>query len=163
MCQDTPLRQNYNFKYRTSMKTKFFALFFVTVFTLTLNAQEKTRSYFCQQTNGPANTCPIATINQATFVEWLDDNTIKMMDGTVWKYQGMNNGCHVYAFQYASGMVMPNTQYQHALFSADYSMMQVYYVFGVGMPGFAIQMNSFYKYIGEGRQPALDWMSGKFG
>lgn len=35
-------------------------------------------------------------------------------------------------------------------------------VFGVGMPSFAVQMNAFYKYIGEGHQPAYDWINGRF-
>lgn len=59
-------------------------------------------------------------------------------------------------------MTLTCTQYQNAVFSRDYSMMQIYYVFGVGMPGFAVQMNAFYKYIGEGRQPAYDWINGRF-
>lgn len=130
--------------------------------TLTLSAQKKTRSYFCQQINSPVSTGPTATLNQATFVEWFDDDTIKMMDGTVWQYQGMINGYHVYSFMKYTGLVMPGTQYQNIIFSADYTLMQVNYVFGVGMPGLAIQMSSFYKYIGDGRQPAHDWMNGKF-
>lgn len=145
------------------MKTKIITMFIVTLMTtLTMNAQERTRSYFCQQTSGPVSTGPVATTNQATFVEWYDNGTIKMMDGTVWKYQGMRNGCHVYSFWKATSLIMPNTQYQNAVFTADYSMMQINYVFGVGMPGFAIQMNSLYKYIGEGRQPAYDWINGRY-
>ena len=145
------------------MNTKIFTLLFMVMLTLTLSANGKTRSYFCQQINAPVSTGPTATLNQATYVEWDDDdNTIRMMDGTVWRYQGMRNGCHVYSFWRATGIVMPGTQYQNAVFSRDYSMMQIYYVFGVGMPGFAVQMNAFYKYIGEGRQPAYDWINGRF-
>ena len=148
---------------RNIMKTKIMTMFIVALMTVTLSAQGETRSYFCQQINAPVSTGPTATVNQATFVEWDDDdNTIRMMDGTVWRYQGMSNGCHVYSFWKATGIVMPGTQYQNAVFSRDYSMMQIYYVFGVGMPGFAVQMNAFYKYIGEGRQPAYDWINGRF-
>jgi len=140
-----------------------FTLFLTVMMSMTLSAQEKTRSYFCQQINAPILTGPTATLNQSTFVEWFDDgNTIRMMDGTECRYQGMSNGCHVYSFWRATGIVMPGTRYQNAVFSADYSMMQFYYVFGVGMPGFAVQMNAFYKYIGEGRQPAIDWMNGRY-
>jgi len=145
------------------MKARFFTTFVIAMMmALTMNAQERTRSYFCQQINSPVSTGPTACLNQATFVMWYDDDTIKMMDGTVWRYQGMTNGYHVYAFSRATGMIMPNTQYQYAIFTTDYSRMQVNYIFGVGMPGFAIQMSSLYKYIGEGQQPAYDWMSGKY-
>ena len=145
------------------MNTKFFISLLIVMLTLTLSIQGKTRSYFCQQINAPVSTGPTATLNQATFVEWNDDDsTIKMMDGTEWRYQGMRNGCHIYSFYRATGMIMPGTQYQSAVFSGDFSMMQIYYVFGVGMPGFAVQMNAFYKYIGEGRQPAYDWISGRY-
>ena len=134
------------------MNTKFFTLLIMVMLTLTSNSQGKTRSYFCQQINAPVSTGPTATLNQATFVEWDDDdNIIRMMDGTEWRYQGMRNGCHIYSFYRATGMIMPGTQYQSAVFSGDFSMMRIYYVFGVGMPGFAVQMNAFYKYIDEGR------------
>ena len=145
------------------MKTKMITLLFVTFMTLTMSAQEKTRSYFCQQMAGPVSTGPVAMDRQATFVEWYDDNTIKMMDGTVWKYQGRANGCHVYSFLRTTGMAMPYTQYINAVFSADFSMLQVNYVFGAGMPGIPIRMNSLYKYIGDGREPAYDWMNGRYG
>lgn len=134
----------------------------VTFITLTMNAQERTRSYFCQQTSGPVSTGPVAASNLATFVEWYENGTIKMMDGTVWKYQGRKNGYHVYSFLKSTMMAMPGTQYQTAVFTADYSMMQINFIFGVGMPGFAVPMNSFYKYIGEGRQPAYDWINGRY-
>lgn len=144
------------------MNTKFFTLLIMVMLTLTSNSQGKTRSYFCQQINAPVSTGPTATLNQATFVEWDDDdNIIRMMDGTEWRYQGMRNGCHIYSFYRATGMIMPSTQYQSAVFSGDFSMMQIYYVFGVGMPGFAVQMNAFYN-IGEGRQPAYDWINGRY-
>lgn len=145
------------------MKTRIYTLFLMVVATLTVNAQVITRSYFCQQINAPVSSGPTATLNQATFVEWNgNNNIIRMMDGTEWCYQGMRNGCHVYSFYRATGIIMPGTQYQYAVFSSDYSILQVYYVFGVGMPGFAIQMNNLYKYLGEGRQPAYDWINGRF-
>ena len=81
------------------MKTKIMTLFVVALMTVSLSVQGKTRSYFCQQINAPVSAGPTATLNQATFVEWNDDdNSIRMMDGTVWRYQGMRNGCHVYSF-----------------------------------------------------------------
>lgn len=144
------------------MKTKIVALLFSAFIVLTMSAQEKTRSYFCQQMAGPVSTGPVAMDRQATFIEWYDDNTIKMMDGTVWKYQGRTNGCHVYSFLRTTGMVMPYTQYINAVFSADFSMLQVNYVFGAGMPGIPIRMNSIYRYIGDGREPAYDWIAGRY-
>lgn len=69
---------------RNIMKTKIMTMFIVALMTVTLSAQGETRSYFCQQINAPVSTGPTATVNQATFVEWDDDdNTIRMMDGTV--------------------------------------------------------------------------------
>ena len=144
------------------MKSVVLYLAFSLFFTLTVNAQEKTRSYFCQQTAGPNSASAIATTNQATFVQWYSDGSIRMMDGTTWEYQGMRNGFHVYSFLRSTGIAMPNTQYTTAVFNADYSAMQVNYVFGIGMMGMPIQMYSFYRYIGDGSQPAYDWMSGKY-
>ena len=145
------------------MKTKIFTMILTVMMTLTLSAQGKTRSYFCQQINAPVSTGPTAILNEATYVEWNDDsNTIRMMDGTEWRYQGMRNGCHVYSFWRMTGIILPGIQFQYAVFSADYSLMKVYYVIGAGMPGFAVQMNKYYKYIGDGRQPANDWINGQY-
>ena len=131
------------------------------------NAQEleRVRSYYCQQISGPDTQYgPNQRVpdRQATYVEWYSDNTIKMMDGTIWQYRGRYNGFHNYAFVRASGMIMPGTQYVEAIFTADFSKMQVNYYFGIGMPGMAIPMNALYNYIGEGTQPAYDWMSGRY-
>ena len=56
--------------------------------------------------------------------------------------------------------MMPNTQYVEAMFTEDYSAMQVNYVFG--MMGMYIQMCRIYRFIGDGRQPAFDWMSDSY-
>jgi hypothetical protein len=52
---------------------------------------------------------------------------------------------------------MPNTQYIEAMFTEDYSAMQVISVFG--MMGRYIQMYKIYRFLGDGSQPAFDWMS----
>ncbi len=145
---------------------KIFLMIAASVFLLNqINAQdiESVRSYCCQQISGPSTmNGPNQRVpdNMATYVEWRSDGTIRMFDGTVWKYQGSPNGFHRYSFVRSTGMVMPGTQYVEVYFTADYFKMQVNYYFG--MPGMLIPMNSIYAFIGEGSQPAFDWMNGDF-
>ena len=78
------------------MKTKRFILSLLLLFAIgTVGAYaqdiEKTRSYYCQQTAGPDTRYGPnvqVPLKDATYVEWYSDNTIKMMDGTIWQYQG---------------------------------------------------------------------------
>ena len=141
-------------------------LFFVILLSLALSvhAQDAVKSYFCQQITSVSRSGPNQRVpdRQATYVEWYSDGTIKMMDGTIWKYRGQFNGFHNYGFVRASGIVMPGTQYVEAIFTADFSKMQINYVFGIGMMGTPIPMNSIYVLLGDGTQPAYDWMMGRY-
>jgi len=126
---------------------------------------ETIRSYCCQQISGPSTMYgPNQRVpeNMATYVEWYSDNTIRMMDGTIWKYKGCQNGFFYFGYVRSTGMSMPGVQYIEAIFNANFSQMQVNYLFGIGLPGSAILMNSLYAFIGEGRRPASDWMNGNY-
>ena len=55
------------------------------------------------------------------------------------------------------GQNHPYTQLVEAIFNKDYSKMNIRYVFGpVGM---GVQMVGKYSYIGDGKQPAEDWIN----
>ena len=140
------------------MKTKIIMLLFTALVTTTLSAQERIRSYYCVQVSSP-NALPSVSENTSTYVEWYDNGTIKMLDGTVWRYQGKNNGVYVYAFQGGS-VYMPGTRYLTACFSSDFSRLQVNFYFG--MLGMEYPMSAMYSYLGEGRQPAYDWFNKKY-
>lgn len=152
---------------------KYYILILFIGLTMCTTAQDQIKSYFCQEISGPSTMYgPNVRVpdRQATYVEWFDDGIIKMMDGTVWKYRGTINGLHRYGFVKATGVIMPGTRYTETVFSADYSRMQINYFFGIDMPGIVmpmsmnsiIPMNSLYVFLGEGTQPAYDWMSGQF-
>ncbi len=98
----------------------------------------------------------------ATWVKWSDDEkTIRMLDGTIWKYRGTDySGIHHYKYSGSSMAPMPGTNYQEAVFSNDFSRMQIYYTFG--MMGMYTQMTSIWIYIGEGEQEAYNWMNGYY-
>lgn len=122
-----------------------------------MDAQEMVKSYYQQEVRGGGQV-PIAPQNLATYVEWYDNGIIKMMDGTVWRFRNQSwDGIRHYTFVKSTGIVMPNTQYIEAMFTEDYSAMQVISVFG--MMGRYIQMYKIYRYLGDGSQPAFDWMS----
>lgn len=89
-----------------------------------------------------------------------DGKTITMSDGTQWRYLQDNNGYHHYTYVGTTGVAMPNTQYNQAVFNHDYSTMAIFYSFG--MSGMMIQMRSDWQYIGEGTQPANDWITGNY-
>ena len=138
------------------------AVFFAIVIgSFGLSAQ--TRSYMTSQILTQGAYGPIAEVpqNQGGWVMWLNDGkTITMSDGTQWRYLHDNNGYHHYSYTGTTGVAMPNTQYNQAVFSYDYSTMAIFYSFG--MPGMMIQMRSDWQFIGEGTQPAYDWITGNY-
>lgn len=152
------------------MKSKMFNTFTATV-TVVLIAMlgnpsglsAQTRSYIASQILTQGAYGPIAEIpqNQGAWVSWSNDgNTIMMSDGTQWYYLQDYNGNHHYSYAGTTGVAMPNTQYNQAVFNYDYSAMSIYYSFG--MPGMMIQMRSDWQYIGDGTQPAYDWITGNY-
>lgn len=86
-------------------------------------------------------------------------SSVQLMDGTRWKPNGtLLNGTYCFKYAGTNGIVIPNTQYTELLIAADYSMIQVNFVFG--MPGMYQQMYTWYSYLGEGTQPAYDYING---
>lgn len=100
--------------------------------------------------------------NQGTYVEFYNDgNRIVLLDGTYWKYEGRTNyGVIVYRYAGTNSVPMPGTQYQVLTFNSDYSKMKIGYVFG--FMGMYNQMMSVWSYIGEGREPAIQWINGDY-
>lgn len=123
-------------------------------------AQTITRSYYCQEM-GTQGQVPRVPDRQATFVQWQEDGSIKMLDGTIWRFRNQSyDGVRHYVFAGSTCPIMPGTQYVEAMFSNDYTIMQINYAFG--MMGMMVPMYSIYRFIGEGTQPAYDWISGNF-
>lgn len=144
-----------------SLKNKYILALILSVVSIyTATAQTITRSYFCLEM-GTRGQVPRVPDRQATFVQWYDNGSIKMLDGTIWKFRNQSfDGIRHYAFAGSSGPVMPGTQYMEAMFSNDFTVMQINYAFGI--MGMMVPMYSIYKFIGEGTQPAYDWISGNY-
>lgn len=129
---------------------------------ISANAQEITmiKSYYQQETGGGGQV-PMVSEKMAEVITFYDNGFIKDMQGNVWRFkQNALNGNRIYGFVRNEGFAMPNTYYQTCVFSSDYSMMQKNYTFGI--MGMMMQQYSLYRYLGEGSQPAYDWMSGNY-
>lgn len=147
------------FKY---MKIFILFIFVISCFTfLELHAQDEReiKSYACIEMRpvGQAPTPPDHRI--ASYVEWLDCETIMQNGSRKWIYSFQNNdGCHIYNF---CGTTYTETvQYQYIAFSADYSRMAVFYI----MPPLLnwlppVQTYEMYIYIGDGIQTVNDWIT----
>lgn len=117
------------------------------------------RSYACME-QGTQGQYPIVPQNIATAATWIDNGTVELTDGTIWRFQRQNYDgtyCYYFAGLKQFNMALPGTNYQALYFSADYSMMKMVYMFSpMGAFG-QIQMYSLYSFIGYGVQPSIDW------
>lgn len=119
------------------------------------------KSYYQQEMGASGQVPTPSGNNMADVVTFYDNGMIKLMTGTVWRFsQNAFNGNHIYQFVRNEGMAMPNTYYQTCVFNSDYSMMQTNFTFGI--MGMMMQQYALYRYLGEGSQPAYDWMSGNY-
>lgn len=108
--------------------------------------------------NGPISA---SSENVGLWVQWyLDRSKIKMLDGTTWKFDKRDNiGNLIYKYIGSSSPLMPGVKYQMVAFIPDYTKMVVYYTFS--MMGTSCQMIATYGYIGEGKEPAINYISGQ--
>lgn len=121
------------------------------------------KSYMQMEVMSPSNSGPITACdgNVGLWVEWNEDeSTLTMMDGTKWKfdYTDNKNNKH-YKFKGSDLSIMPGTTYHEAVLIPDKTKLRVIYTFG--MMGFYVKMYATYGYIGEGKQPALDYVGDK--
>lgn len=136
----------------------FAALVAITVVSIRVSAAEvvMVKSYFQQETGGGGQVPRVPT-NLSEVVTFFDDGTIKLRFGTIWKYRGNDAyGNRIYAFVRNEGISLPGYAYQGLAISADYSRMQMNYLFG--LMGRYVPMYTAYRYLGEGTEPANDWM-----
>lgn len=130
---------------------------------VSVNAQI-VKSYLLLERIGQSAQGPIPgrAERSAVWVEWNDDQTTcKMLDNTTWKYKGTDAAGNLhYAFAGANGPIMPFTQYQEAIFTSNFAMLQVVNLFGLGMC--TTQIISTYNYAGDGVQIAYDYINGNF-
>lgn len=145
-------------KVKNNLLLSLFIAIVVSIPSLTY-AQKTVRSYYRWQTTGQSVNGPISDLAPgAVTAEWYDNGFLQIKLGTLttltWISRGQaRNGNHVYEFKKSQGVVMPGTLYQSVIFSADWSVMQINYLFGLG--GFnKIQMNSVYKFLDEGDNAA---------
>lgn len=137
-------------------------LFFFVLFSFHVNAQD-CKSFMQMEVMAPSNSGPITSSdgNVGQWVEWnADDSRISMMDGTIWEldYVDDKNNSH-YKFKKSMLSIPPGTTYHEAVIIPDKTKMQIVYTFG--MMGFYVKMHATYGYIGEGKQPAIDYVSQK--
>lgn len=118
------------------------------------------RSYMENEIIGYSVQGPISEVPQhsGTWVEWsATGDVISMMDGTQWKQTKSYDGNMHYRYTGTTGLNQPYTQLLEAIFNADYSKMNIRYLFGP--MGMAIQMVGKYSHIGDGKQLAEDWIN----
>jgi hypothetical protein len=132
----------------------------VLVFISFLPVQSKVvRSYYRWQTTDMYGANPISGLTPgAITIEWDDSGMVLMKMGTIstlaWNnHEELENGIHHYTFSGASGIVMPGTEYTSIVFSADWSVMQINFLFGLGMYN-KHQMVETYRYLADGEGSA---------
>lgn len=81
-----------------------------------------------------------------------------MADGTMWIFDKKDTqGNMIYKYQKDSSPIKQDTQYQRAKISPDYSNMILYYTFS--MKRIACPMIAIYRYFGEGKEPAINYIT----
>lgn len=141
---------------------KLLAISILAFMSFCINAQN-CKSYMQMEIMSPSNSGPITACdgNVGLWVEWNEDeSTLTMMDGTKWKfdYTDSKNNKH-YKFKDSELSIMPGITYHEAVLIHDKTKLRVIYTFG--MMGLDVKMYATYGYIGEGKQPALDYIGDK--
>ena len=126
----------------------------------TVSAAQMAKSFVQMEVLTPSRSGPITDYagNVALWAEWIQDESyMEMLDGTKWKYDHMDSKgeCH-YKFVKSLKPIMPGTTYHEAVVSCDKTKIVVIYTFGFG--GYYTKMYATYGYIGEGKQPAVDYI-----
>jgi len=127
-----------------------------------------TRAYYRWKTTGMSTMGPISDCTPgAVTVEWYNNNFIQIKMGTLstltWRYHRKTlDGCYYYSFYNASGVVMPGTNYTEAVFSSDWGLMQINYMFGLGAFR-KIPMSTIYRYLAEGDSAADEYNQDYYG
>lgn len=126
-----------------------------------LNAQQ-VKSYMQGETQTQTPYGPISQYpqgKQATTVTWKSNGNIELMDGTIWKPAGqaLDGSLHYTYVGSSLALTMPDTKYTDLYLAQDYSLMRVVFVFGV--QGMYQQMSTYYSYLGDGAQPAHNYIN----
>lgn len=131
----------------------------------TFTQAQKVKSFMQMEILSPSNFGPITGCDQdaGLWIEWSsNDNYMEMLDGTIWKYDYTDdkNERH-YKFKKSSMSIVPGTTYHEAVVSFDKTKVVIIYTFGLS--GFYTKMYATYGYIGEGKQPAIDYITQRGG
>lgn len=134
-------------------------IFLVFLTVISVKAQT-VRSYMEREIVGQSVQGPISEVPQhaGTWVEWdASGDVITMMDGTRWRQTGSVDGQIHYRYAGSTQQPAPYTQLIEAVFNQDFSRMNIRYSFGT--PGMGISMIGVYRYLGDGKQFAEDWIN----
>lgn len=128
---------------------------------LYLFSSARSKKFYAYGNPLPSNSGPIAGRDQdaGLWIEWSSNNNyMEMLDGTIWKYDYIDdkNERH-YKFKKSSMSIVPGTTYHEAVVSFDKTKVVIIYTFGLS--GFYTKMYATYGYIGEGMQPAIDYIT----
>lgn len=109
----------------------------------------------------PSNSGPITSAEKkmGLWIEWnSDESVINMIDGTIWDYERTDekNYRH-YKFRSSIMSISSGVTFHEVVVIPDKTKIQVIYTFG--FMGFNVKMFATYGYIGEGKQPALDYIT----
>ncbi len=123
---------------------------------------QEAKSYMQMEVISPIpGEAPISSCDPTAglWAEWTDnDNKIEMMDGTIWSYARTDaDGNRYYNFEGATLSVEPGVTYKELKVIPDKTMIKVRFVYS--FMGHSANMIATYGYIGEGKQPAIDYTS----
>lgn len=141
------------------MIMKIIVYLLISIIPISINAQT-IRSYIENEIIGQSAQGPISEVPQhsGTWVEWTGiGDTITMMDGTTWEKSSSFDGNIHYRYVGTNGQPERFTQYIEAIFNADYTKMNIRYAFGP--MGMSVQMVGKYSCLGDGKQPAEEWIN----
>ena len=122
---------------------------------------QNVKSFMQMEIFAPSNSGPITGCDQnaGLWIEWSEnDKHMEMLDGTLWKYDytDSKNERH-YKFIKSLMSIMPGTTFHEAIVSFDKTKVVIIYTFGFS--GLYTKMYATYGYIGEGKQPAIDYIT----
>lgn len=140
------------------MKLYFSILIFLTLhFT---SFAQNIKSYMQMEVIAPVQgEAPISNCDPtaALWAEWdTEDSSILMMDGTKWVYSRKDvDGNKYYKYDGSTMSIEPGVSYKELKIIPDKTKLKIRYIFS--FMGYAVEMIATYGYIGEGKQPAIDY------
>lgn len=126
-----------------------------------INAQD-IKSYMQMEVITPVKgEAPISNCDPTAglWAEWSNEDTcILLMDGTKWKYSRTDtDGNEYYKYNGSDMSTEPGVSYKELKVIPDKTKLKIRYIFS--FMGYSMEMIATYGYIGEGAQPAIDYVT----